>query len=147
MNWRKWLRWSPLILIVLLVVIQAVPYGRAHDNPPVLAEPQWDSAATRSLAVAACYDCHSNEVVWPWYTNIAPVSWLATRDVNEGRDELNFSEWDTGEQETDDLAEVIESGEMPPIYYGWMHPAARLTDAELQQLIAGLEASVRNSRR
>lgn len=147
MNWRKWLRRSPLILIVLLVVIQAVPYGRAHDNPPVLAEPQWDSAATRSLVVAACYDCHSNEVVWPWYTNIAPVSWLATRDVAEGRHELNFSEWNTGEQETDDLAEVIQSGEMPPIYYGWMHAAARLTDLEMQQLITGLEASVRNSRR
>ncbi|MBK5268818.1 MAG: heme-binding domain-containing protein [Acidimicrobiia bacterium] len=142
MNWRKWLKRSPLILIGLLVVIQAVPYGRAHDNPPVLAEPQWDSAATRQLAVAACYDCHSNEVVWPWYTNIAPISWLATHDVDEGRGKLNFSEWNTGEQETDELGEVIESGEMPPIYYGWIHPAARLTDSEMQQLITGLEASV-----
>lgn len=146
MNWRKWLKRSPLILIGLFVVIQAVPYGRAHDNPPVLAEPQWDSAATRQLAVAACYDCHSNEVVWPWYTNIAPVSWLATRDVDEGRHKLNFSEWNTGEQETDELGESIESGEMPPIYYGWMHPAARLTDSEMEQLIAGLEASVGKSR-
>lgn len=146
MNWRKWLKRSPLILIGLFVVIQAVPYGRAHDNPPVLAEPQWDSAVTRQLAVAACYDCHSNEVVWPWYTNIAPVSWLATRDVDEGRHKLNFSEWNTGEQETDELGESIESGEMPPIYYGWMHPAARLTDSEMEQLIAGLEASVGKSR-
>lgn len=146
MNWRKWLKRSPLILIGLFVVIQAVPYGRAHDNPPVLAEPQWDSAATRQLAVAACYDCHSNEVVWPWYTNIAPISWLATHDVDEGRGKLNFSEWNTGEQETDELGESVESGEMPPIYYGWMHPAARLTDSEIQQLIGGLEATVRNGR-
>jgi mono/diheme cytochrome c family protein len=136
------LRRIPAILVVGFIAIQAVPYGRAHNNPPVLAEPQWDSTATRSLAAAACYDCHSNEVVWPWYTNIAPVSWLATRDVDEGRDKLNFSEWNRGDQETDELAEVIESGEMPPIYYGWMHPAARLTDAEIQQLIAGLAASV-----
>ena len=147
MKWRKWLRRSPLILVVLLIAIQAVPYGRAHDNPPVLAEPKWDSARTRSLAVAACYDCHSNEVTWPWYTNIAPVSWLATHDVNEGRDKLNFSEWNTGEQETDDVTEVVESGEMPPYYYGWMHPAARLTEAEIQQLIAGLGASVGIGRR
>lgn len=95
-------------------MIQAVPYGRAHDNPPVLAEPQWESAATRELAAAARYDCLSNEVVWPWYTNIAPVSWLATRDVDKGRHKLNFSEWNTGEQETDELGEVIESGEVPP---------------------------------
>lgn len=142
MKWREWLRRSPAILVVGLMAIQAVPYGHAHDNPPVLAEPQWDSAATRALAVAACYDCHSNEVVWPWYTNIAPVSWLATHDVNEARDKLNFSEWTTAEQETDELGEVVESGEMPPIYYGWIHPSARLTDQEIQQLIAGLEASV-----
>lgn len=142
MNWRNWMRRSPLVLSVLLVLVQAVPYGRAHNNPPVLAEPQWDTAETRNLVVAACYDCHSNEVEWPWYTNIAPVSWLATRDVNEGRHKLNFSEWGTGEQETDELGEVIQSGEMPPIYYGWMHPAARLTDSELEQLVAGLEASV-----
>lgn len=142
MKWREWLRRSPAILVVGLMAIQAVPYGHAHDNPPVLAEPQWDSAATRALAVAACYDCHSNEVVWPWYTNIAPVSWLATHDVNEARDKLNFSEWTTTEQETDELGEVVESGEMPPIYYGWIHPSARLTDQEIQQLIAGLEASV-----
>jgi len=145
-NWRKWLRRSPAILVVGFIAIQAVPYGRAHNNPPVLAEPQWDSAATRSLVVASCYDCHSNEVVWPWYTNIAPVSWLATRDVDEGRDKLNFSEWGTGDQEADELAEVIESGEMPPIYYGWMHPAARLTDDQIQKLIAGLAASVGNIR-
>jgi hypothetical protein len=94
------------------------------------------------LVVAACYDCHSNEVVWPWYTNIAPFSWLATHDVNEGRSKLNFSEWTNGDQETDELGEVIESGEMPPVYYGWMHPAARLTDDEIKQLISGLEASV-----
>ncbi len=142
MKRRKWLKRSLLVLAGLLIVIQAVPYGRAHNNPPVMAEPQWDSATTRSLAVAACYDCHSNEVVWPWYTNIAPVSWLATRDVDEGRDKLNFSEWNTGDQETDEMAEVIESGEMPPIYYGWMHPAARLTNDQIQLLISGLEASV-----
>ena len=75
------------------VAIQLVPYGRDHDNPPVLADAPWDSARTRELAVRACFDCHSNETHWPWYSNIAPISWLTQNNVKEGRDELNFSEW------------------------------------------------------
>ena len=130
-----------MLLVGLAVAIQAVPYGRAHDNPPVLSEPRWDSEATRDLVVSACFDCHSNETVWPWYTNIAPVSWLTTRDVDEGRDELNFSEWGSSEQETDELVESVLDGEMPPFYYGWAHPSARLDDAETQQLIDGLRAT------
>ena len=141
MNWRRLLKIGLISLVGLAVVIQAIPYGRAHDNPPVLAEPQWDSPTTRDLVVGACYDCHSNETEWPWYTNIAPVSWLTTRDVDEGRDELNFSEWGSGEQETDDLVESVRDGEMPPFYYGWAHSSARLSDAETQQLIEGLRAT------
>ena len=76
----------------LLLAIQFVPYGRAHTNPPVTAEPAWDSAETRELARRACFDCHSNETAWPSYTSISPASWLAQRHVNEGRRELNFSE-------------------------------------------------------
>jgi len=141
-NSRRWLKRILIGLMGLLLVIQLVPYGRSHDNPPVSAEPHWDSPVTRDLAVRACFDCHSNETVWPWYTNIAPVSWLVQRDVEEGRDKLNFSQWGSGEQEVDELAEVIREGEMPPVYYGWPHPSARLTDAETQQLIRGLEATV-----
>jgi mono/diheme cytochrome c family protein len=125
----------------LLLAIQAVPYGRSHDNPPVVAEPQWDSSATRDLAVRACYDCHSNETVWPWYTSVAPISWLAVRDVEEGRDELNYSQWGSGEQEVDEMVEATRKGEMPPAYYRWAHPSARLSDAETQQLIRGLQAT------
>jgi len=140
MNGRKWLRWGLVGLVGVLVVIQAVPYGRSHDNPPVVAEPAWDSPATRDLAVRACYECHSNETVWPWYTNVAPVSWLATRDVEEGRRELNFSQWGSS-QEVDDVVHTIREGEMPPVYFEWMHSSARLSDAETQQLIAGLQAT------
>lgn len=142
MNWRKWLKWGLLGLLGGLIVIQLIPYGRAHDNPPVTAEPLWDTPTTRDLAVAACYDCHSNETEWPWYTNIAPVSWLVERDVDEGRRKLNFSEWGRGEQETDDIVKSVQEGEMPPVYYGWMHSSARLTDAERQQLISGLRATL-----
>jgi hypothetical protein len=140
-DWRKWLKWGLIGLGGLLVVIQAVPYGRSHTNPPVVAEPAWDTPATRDLAVRACYDCHSNETIWPWYTNVAPVSWLATRDVDEGRKEINFSEWG-GSQEVDELVETVESGEMPPVYFEWMHASARLSDPETQQLIDGLQATV-----
>lgn len=143
MAWRTSLKWMAISLVVLFVVIQFIPYGHAHDNPPVVAEPAWDSSATRDLARGACFDCHSNETDWPWYTNIAPVSWLATRDVDEGRRALNFSEWDTsGGGHTDEASEVVREGEMPPIYYGWLHSSARLTETEVEQLAAGLDATL-----
>jgi len=77
--------------VIVLIAIQLVPYGHAHTNPPVTGDPQWDSPQTRELAKRACFDCHSNETVWPWYSNIAPVSWLIQHDVDEGRSRMNFS--------------------------------------------------------
>lgn len=121
--------------VILFGLIQFIPYGRNHDNPPVLAEPQWDNPSTRDLAVRACYDCHSNESVWPWYSNIAPVSWMMQNHVDEGRQKINFSEWGTRRQETRELAESVLEGEMPPISYLPTHPNARLTAAEKQQLV------------
>lgn len=127
-------------MVVVVVMIQFVPYGRDHANPPVVEEPTWDSAQTRNLAVAACFDCHSNETRWPWYSNVAPISWLLQRDVDEGREELNFSEWHT-EQESDEAAETIRDGSMPPWQYTLTHPEARLSDADLEALEAGLAAT------
>jgi hypothetical protein len=141
---RRILKWGAIGVVGLFLLIQLVPYGRSHDNPPVTAEPNWDSAATRKLAVAACFDCHSNETEWPWYTNVAPMSWLIQHDVDEGRAALNFSEWNR-EQHTDDIAELIESGDMPPTSYRVLHSAARLTDAEKRRLIAGLERTLGRS--
>jgi hypothetical protein len=71
--WRI-LRLLLIVGVVVFVAIQLVPYGRDHTNPPVTAEPRWDSPQTRTLAVSACFDCHSNETAWPWYTNVAPFS-------------------------------------------------------------------------
>ncbi len=121
-------------------MIQLAPYGRDHGNPPVVAEPSWDSAQTRELSVRACFDCHSNETVWPWYSNVAPVSWLVQRDVDEGREELNYSEW-TRRQEGEESAESVREGSMPPSSYLLTHPEARLTDAELAALADGLAAT------
>lgn len=141
-------------LVVLGVVIQFIPYGRDHTNPPVLQEPAWDSPQTRELAQRACFDCHSNETVWPWYSNIAPVSWLIYNDVSEGREHYNLSEWDIhptlpedeGEGEehqhgSDVVEHVLLSGEMPPASYLLLHPEARLSEVERQKLIEGLAKS------
>src|SRR5689334_17002284 len=94
-------------LVAALVVIQLFPYGRSHTNPPVRGEPAWNNPDTRTLAVRACYDCHSNETRWPWYTNAAPVSWLAQYDVDKGRRELNFSEFDRPPREPEEAAKEV----------------------------------------
>ena len=130
-------------LIVLFLVIQILPIGKDHTNPPVVSGPNWDSPATRDLAQRACFDCHSNETVWPWYSNIAPFSWLIYSDVVEGRQKMNFSEWTQGgSQEIDELMEVLQEGEMPPFQYLLMHPEAKLTASEKQTLIDGLRNTI-----
>ncbi len=121
-----------------LLAIQLVPYGRAHSAPPVVAEPTWSSLEVRALAKRACFDCHSNETRWPWYSNVAPVSWLVQHDVDEGREELNYSEWHGPTKASKKAAEEVREGEMPPAIYLWMHPEARLTAPEREQLAQGL---------
>jgi hypothetical protein len=128
-------RWVVLAVVGLLVVIQVLPVGRDHTNPPVRREPAWDAPETRELAVRACFDCHSNQTVWPWYANVAPISWLVQRDVHEGRRELNFSEWDRRQKEGRESAGTVRKGSMPPWYYPW----AQLSAPERQALIRGLE--------
>src|SRR4029079_17287386 len=100
-------------LVVAFLLIQLVPY-RVH-NPAARDEPNWDSRRTRALAVVACYECHSNEVKTPWYGKVAPVSWLVTHHVDDGRAALNFSEWsNTRGRRSDDLLDGIREGSMPP---------------------------------
>ena len=140
---RKWGIRALVAVVAVFAVIQLVPYGRDHTNPPVTQEVKWDSQRTRELAVEACYDCHSNLSVWPWYSNVAPVSWLVYADVKGGRETLNFSEWDRPqESETSDIAEVVRDGSMPPFQYKPLHPAGRLTTAERNALARGLERTL-----
>lgn len=129
-------------VISAALLIQLVPYGRDHTNPPITAEPAWDSPRTRELTVRSCYACHSNETVWPWYSNIAPVSWLVQKDVDEGRESLNFSEWDRPQEEAGESAEELAEGEMPLWFFTLLRPSSRLSDTEKQDLIAGLEATL-----
>lgn len=139
---RRLLTWTAAAAVALLLAIQLVPYGRNHSNPPMRAEPAWDSAQTRALAVQACFACHSNQVEWPWYSHVAPFSWLTQRDVDEGRAALNFSEWDRPQAEAGDAAEAVQEGEMPPWLYRLVHPDARLSAAETQALVQGLVATL-----
>ena len=139
---RRWLLRVGIGLVLVLGLAQLVPYGRDHANPPVTREVRWDSARTRELAVGACYDCHSNLTVWPWYSNVAPVSWLVYRDVQEGREKLNFSEWDRPQGETDEVVEAVRDGSMPPLQYKPLHAGARLSDAERAELVRGLQKTL-----
>ena len=137
--WKRVVLWVVVVGAVLFAAIQFVPYGRDHTNPPVVQEPTWANERTRQLAVGACFDCHSNETKWPWYSHVAPVSWFLMRDVTGGREALNFSEWQNNDQALG-AAETVEEGSMPTMQYKLMHSTARLSDQERQELAQGLRA-------
>src|SRR5687767_3388469 len=138
---RVWGR-TGLVFLLAFVAIQLVPYGGDRVNPPVAAEPSWDSLETRALAKQACFDCHSNETEWPGYSTVAPVSWLIQHDVAEGRAVLNFSEWQRPQKEAHEAAEKVLEGEMPLPIYQLMHAHARLTAADRDRLARGLERTL-----
>lgn len=126
------LRIIVIVLIIVLIGIQFVPLSKT--NPPVTGEIK-APADVMEILRTSCYDCHSNEVKWPWYSNIAPGSWLVVYDVNEAREHINFSEWDSysAEDRADDIEEIweeVEEGEMPLWYYLPLHPEAKLSDAQ-----------------
>lgn len=126
----------------LFLAIQLVPYGRNHTNPPVTGSPEWDRPETKALFDRACADCHSNETKWPWYSNVAPVSWLVWHDTEDGRKHFNVSAWgQQGHNEGDEAAEMVEKGEMPMAIYPPLHPEAKLSAAEKADLIKGLKAT------
>ena len=126
--------------IATFVVIQFVPYGKTYTNPPIVSEPKWDSLRTKELFNNACANCHSNQTTYPWYSKIAPVSWLVASDVEEGREHFNVSTWGVQKKNKgDEAAKELKSGDMPPWFYLPTHPEARLTEAQTKELISGLE--------
>ncbi|OGO09322.1 MAG: hypothetical protein A2Z66_12195 [Chloroflexi bacterium RBG_13_66_10] len=135
-----------LITLIILVVVGAVAIQFIRPsiigrNPPVALEPTWQDPEARALAVRACFDCHSNETSWPWYSRVAPLSWLVARDIEVGRGVLNFSEWGTSRRgEAHEMGEAVLEGEMPPAIYLLMHPSARLTAAERDVLVRELSS-------
>lgn len=137
------MKWKILgIIIVAAVAIQFIPYGKDYANPPVVAEPGWDHPKTRELFFRACGDCHSNETRWPWYSRIAPVSWLVQHDVDEGREHFNVSVWGIqNKNKGDEAAKEVREEEMPPWFYAIPHPEAKLSKNERAGLIKGLLAT------
>ncbi|MBA3947650.1 MAG: heme-binding domain-containing protein [Herpetosiphonaceae bacterium] len=128
-----------------LALSQLVPIS--HTNPPVQTSIAWDSPQTASLAKRACMDCHSNTTTYPWYSYIAPSSWLLASHISSGRDKVNLSTLNTLQSSEkqrlpNDMAREIRNGSMPPSDYLIMHPEARLSVAEKQQLIQGLQKSL-----
>jgi len=129
-------KWSLAGVILLLIAIQFVPINRS--NPPVEGEPPFPDAV-RSILSRACYDCHSNKTVWPWYSRIAPLSWLIAHDVSEGRGMINFSTWKRlGARDQieaiDDIRKQTTAGDMPLWYYLPAHPQARLSAGDVATL-------------
>jgi hypothetical protein len=136
---KRYLKVGVPAALALLLVIQLVPYGRDHKNPPVTHPAIFKSAAVRQIVADSCNDCHSNLTKWPWYTNVAPASWLVMNDVDGGRKVMNLSEWNKPQPQLNDLVDIIQSGEMPPLKYKIMpnHSKARLSDTQKKELIAG----------
>jgi len=134
---KKW-----LILPALLLVIQV--FRPERTNPKAagefsLANADHPSAQVHSLLKSACFNCHSNQTIWPWYSSVAPFSWLVADDVKRGRRGLNFSEWeryDTGAKAhlLEEMKEILEEGEMPPWSYRLVHSEARLSATEVATL-------------
>lgn len=141
---RRMAAYTAMTGLAVFGLIQVLPFGRNHTNPPVTGEPAWATPRTRELAVRACYDCHSNETQYPWYSNVAPLSWWLSNHVTEGRQLLNFSEFTINPgRKVDDTIEVVNDGGMPPSYFTMfgLHATAKLTDAERAELVAGLKAT------
>ncbi len=130
--------WKVIIIIVIgiLLLIQLFPGNRT--NPPATGEIQ-TSAEINKILQKSCYDCHSHQTRWPWYSRIAPSSWLVIHDVDEGREHLNFSTWNnyTSREKIkiyEEIREVLEEEEMPLKPYLWLHPEAGLSEVDKQIL-------------
>lgn len=127
-------------IAVLFVAIQLVPYGRMHSSPRADADPKWNAPETRATFQRVCANCHSYETRWPWYSHVAPVSWLVQHDVDEGRANFNVSH-PGADDDGKKAARMVEKHRMPPNYYLWAHPEARLSDAERTAFARGLDAT------
>lgn len=134
--------------IALLVIIQFIRIDKT--NPEVVMENDFIVQTNppehiQTILKTSCYDCHSNESTYPWYTNVAPISWWVKKHINEAREELNFSEWGTfstkrQKHKLEEGAEMVEEGEMPLPSYIIAHSEAKLTTEQKNELVAWFKA-------
>lgn len=132
-------------LVLALTIIQIIPVERS--NPPVTSDIP-TSPEVKSILKRACYDCHSNETTWRWYSRIAPVSWLVAWDVAKGREEVNFSNWEqySPKDQSENIHEsweTVTEGEMPPWYYTIVRWEARLSPEDRRVLRTWARAAPR----
>jgi hypothetical protein len=137
-NPRKAAKTTLLIFVAAVLVAQVVRIDKS--NPPVHSDTSMDPEI-KSILARVCYNCHSNETVWPWYSNVAPVSWLLASDVHDGRRHVNFSEWDTYGPDVrarmfKAITEEVRDHDMPPWYYSLVHREAHLTPEERDRILA-----------
>ncbi|MEP6568230.1 MAG: heme-binding domain-containing protein [Acidobacteriota bacterium] len=142
------LRWVVLVVVVCLVIAQF--FGPAKTNPASDATQAIESRLQVTPPVAAildrsCIDCHSNKTRWPWYSNVAPVSWFVIGHVNEGRDNLNLSEWGGYKQDDVDgllkrMCREVKDGAMPLSSYTPLHPGSKLSADDVKTLCAWTDA-------
>ena len=147
---KKTLKYGIGVLVAAVIVAQFIRPERT--NPPADPSASFDAVAKPPREVAAvigraCRDCHSNQTVWPWYSRIAPVSWLVARDVKEGRAKLNFSQWIYSPEMTRiklrEICKEVKSGGMPPLYYIPIHPETKVTPAEVSAICSAPGAQAR----
>ncbi|HEU5397423.1 MAG TPA: heme-binding domain-containing protein, partial [Verrucomicrobiae bacterium] len=143
---KKYLPWIVIGLLAVFALMQLA--NPARTNPPVICDFIATNNAPAPVAAmlrASCYDCHSHETRWPWYSQVAPVSWLVANDVKDGRRNLDLSDWPTGDpmrdaKKIEDMSEEIGYKEMPPAKYTLIHGDARLTAEQRKQLTDWLDA-------
>lgn len=133
-------------LLILLILMQLMPVE--YTNPPVKADLQ-AKPAVKNILKRACYDCHSNETVWPWYSRVVPVAWQIVEHVEHGREDLNFSDWENytikkREHKMAEIWEEINEGHMPLEPYLFMHKDAELTVAEKKIIREWSESNIRS---
>ena len=127
-----------LLAVLTLVVIQFRTVDRT--NPPVVSEVNAPPEVMEILR-RSCYDCHSNETRWPWYSHVAPLSWRVAGHVEDGRKDLNFSDWPALDLQEEvhlleEIGEEVSEGEMPLQDYLWLHREARLSESDVRTLLA-----------
>ncbi len=130
------------VIAAVIIIMQLYPFPRpeiSENNPDDLLKTAEVPENIASMLRSACYDCHSNETVYPWYANIAPVKWWLYDHINEGREDLNFSEWNSFSKSDkaemlDDISTEVSEGEMPLKSYPLTHPGAKLSDADREAL-------------
>lgn len=135
-------------LVALLVIIQFFRIDKT--NPAIVQENDFISQLNppeniKQLLKTSCYDCHSDESTYPWYTNVAPISWWVKQHINEAREELNFSEWGTftakrKKHKLEEIYEEVGEGEMPLKSYLIVHSEAKLTTEQKNELVAWFKA-------